>query len=186
VDRELYVPRSWTCDPDRCWAAGLGEDTVFATKPELAARMIGRFLDDGHRVGWVAGDEVYGGNPELQSALEECMVGYVLAVPCSAEVTTGAGKFHADALAAKVPRRAWQKLPAGAGAKGHRFYDWAVIDLAEPRPGSHRLLIRSNRTTSELAYYRCWSPTPAPWPHWSASPGRDGGSVLGLRNQPSL
>lgn len=34
VDRELYIPRSWTCD--RCRAAGLGEDTVFATKPELA------------------------------------------------------------------------------------------------------------------------------------------------------
>jgi hypothetical protein len=52
VDRELYIPRSWTCDPDRCRAAGLGEDTVFATKPELAARMIGRFLDAGHHVGW--------------------------------------------------------------------------------------------------------------------------------------
>jgi SRSO17 transposase len=37
VDRELYVPRSWTSDPDRCRAAGLGEDTTFATKPELAA-----------------------------------------------------------------------------------------------------------------------------------------------------
>jgi DDE superfamily endonuclease len=90
VDRELYVPRSWTCDPDRCRAAGLGEDTVFATKPELAARMIGRFLDAGHRVGWVAGDEVYGGNPKLRSALEERKAGYVLAVACSAEVTTGA------------------------------------------------------------------------------------------------
>lgn len=54
VDRELYIPRSWTCDPDRCRAAGLGEDTAFATKPELAARMIGRFLGAGHRVGWVA------------------------------------------------------------------------------------------------------------------------------------
>lgn len=175
VDRELYIPRSWTCDADRCRAAGLGEDTVFAPKPELAARMIGRFLDAGHRVDWVAGDEVYGGNPKLRSALEERGAGYVLAVACSAEVTTGAGKFRADALAAKVPRRAWQKLSAGAGAKGHRFYDWAVIDLAEPRPGSHRLLVRRNRTTGELAYYRCFSPAPAPWPHWSASPGRDGG-----------
>jgi hypothetical protein len=43
-----------------------------------------------------------------------------------------------------------------------RFYDWAVIDLAEPRPGSHRLLVRRNRTTGELAYYRCFSPAPAP------------------------
>ncbi|CAM5390026.1 hypothetical protein SHIRM173S_06360 [Streptomyces hirsutus] len=124
--------------------------------------MIGRFLNAGHRVGWVAGDEVYGGNPKLRAALEECGVGYVLAVACSHEATTDAGRFRADALAAKVPKRAWQKLSAGAGAKGHRYYDWAVIDLAEPRPGSHQLLIRRNRTTGELAYYRCWSPAPVP------------------------
>ncbi|MGW0580780.1 IS701 family transposase [Streptomyces sp. NPDC002920] len=162
MDRELYVPRSWTCDPDRCQAAGLAEGTVFATKPELAARMIGRFLDARHRVSWVAGDEVYGGNPKLRSALEERQVGYTLAVACSAEVTTGAGKFPANVVAARVPKRAWQKLSAGTGAKGHRFYDWAVIDLAELRPGCHRLLIRRNRTTGELAYYRCWSPAPVP------------------------
>jgi SRSO17 transposase len=30
VDRELYIPRSWTSD-DRCRAAGLGEETGFAT-----------------------------------------------------------------------------------------------------------------------------------------------------------
>jgi SRSO17 transposase len=162
VDRELYIPRSWTCDPDRCRAAGLGEDTVFATKPALARTMIERFLNTGHRVDWVTGDEVYGGNPTLRSALEERGVGYVLAVACSHEVTTGAGKFRADALAAKVPKRAWQKLSAGPGAKGHRFYDWAVIDLADPRPGRHQLLIRRNRATGELAYYRCFSPQPVP------------------------
>ncbi len=33
------------------------------TKPELARMMIERFLVAGHRIGWVAGDEVYGGNP---------------------------------------------------------------------------------------------------------------------------
>lgn len=64
---------------------------------------------------------------------------------CSHEVTTGAGRFRAVTLAKKVPKRAWQKLSAGAGAKGHRFYDWAVstspIDLADPRPGSRQLLI---------------------------------------------
>ncbi|MGW1696846.1 IS701 family transposase, partial [Streptomyces sp. NPDC002399] len=96
VDRELYVPRSWTSDPDRCRAAGLGEETIFATKPELAARMVTRFLDAGHRAAWVAGDEVYGGNPKLRETLEERGTGYVLAVACSHEVTTGAGKFRAD------------------------------------------------------------------------------------------
>ncbi len=122
MDRELYISHSWTRGPHRCRAAGLDEDTVFATKPELAARMIGRFLDAGHRAGWVTADEVYGGNPKLRSALEERQVGYVLAVACSHEATIGAGEVRADALAAKVPKRAWQKLSAGAGAKGHRFY----------------------------------------------------------------
>ncbi|MFD5781522.1 IS701 family transposase [Streptomyces sp. NPDC058220] len=162
VDRELYVPRSWTSDPDRCRVAGLGEDTTFATKPELAARMVARFLDAGHRAAWVAGDEVYGGNPKLRTALEERSTGYVLAVACSHEVATAAGKFRADTLAKKVPKRGWQKLSAGAGAKGHRYYDWAVIDLVDPRPGSRQLLIRRNRSSGELAYYRCYSPTAVP------------------------
>jgi SRSO17 transposase len=162
VDRELYVPRSWTSKPDRCRAAGLDEETAFATKPELAARMIGRFLDAGHRASWVAGDEVYGGNPRLRAALEERGCGYVLAVARTHEVPTQAGKFRAEALAKEVPKRAWQKLSAGAGAKGHRFYDWAVIDLAHPGPGVHQLLIRRNRSTGELAFYRCYSPAPVP------------------------
>lgn len=46
VDRELYIPRSWTDQPDRCQAAGLSPDTAFATKPELAARMITRLTAD--------------------------------------------------------------------------------------------------------------------------------------------
>ncbi|MBB5792358.1 SRSO17 transposase [Streptomyces caelestis] len=162
VDWELYVPRSWTADPDRCRDAGLDQDTAFATKPELAVRMITRFLDAGHHASWVTGDEVYGGNPKLRAALEKRGTGYVLAVACSHEVTTRAGKFRADALAKKVPKRAWQKLSAGAGAKGHRFYDWAAIDLADPAPGSQQLLIRRNRTTGEFAYYRCYSPRPVP------------------------
>lgn len=162
LDRELYIPRSWTDLPDRCRAAGLDPDTTFATKPELATRMITRFLDSGHHAPWVAGDEVYGGNPTLRAALEDRVTGYVLAVARTHEITTGAGKFRADNLAKKLPKRAWQKLSAGAGAKGHRFYDWAHIDLPSTAPGHRHLLIRRNRTTGELAYYRCYSPKPVP------------------------
>ncbi|MEU0820860.1 IS701 family transposase [Streptomyces mirabilis] len=160
VDRELYVPRSWTSDPDRCRVAGLAEEPIFATKPELAARMIARFLDAGHQSAWVAGDEVYGGNANLRTTLEGRGIGYVLAVACSHEATTGVGKLRADVLAKKVPKRSWQRLSAGAGAKGHRFYEWAVVDLTGP--GTSQLLIRRNPSTSELAFYRCYSPMPVP------------------------
>jgi SRSO17 transposase len=42
IDRELYLPRSWTDDPARCAAAGIPAGTAFATKPALARRMIAR------------------------------------------------------------------------------------------------------------------------------------------------
>ncbi|MFE2180499.1 hypothetical protein [Streptomyces sp. NPDC059455] len=51
----------------------------------------------------------------------------------------------------KVPKRAWRKFSAGRGAKGQRFYDRAVIDLAETAPGRHQLLIRRNRATPRRA-----------------------------------
>jgi SRSO17 transposase len=47
IDRELYVPRGWITDPDRCRAAGIPEEVGFATKPALAKAMIGRALDAG-------------------------------------------------------------------------------------------------------------------------------------------
>lgn len=47
IDREVYLPRSWSNDPARCAAAGVPADTTFATKPALATRMITRALDAG-------------------------------------------------------------------------------------------------------------------------------------------
>ena len=63
IDRELYLPEKWTGDRDRCRAAGIGDEVAFATKPGLARKMIGRARDAGVPFSWVAGDEVYGGNP---------------------------------------------------------------------------------------------------------------------------
>ena len=40
IDRELYLPKKWTDDRDRCRAAGIGDDVAFATKPQLARKMI--------------------------------------------------------------------------------------------------------------------------------------------------
>ncbi|MBZ4322970.1 IS701 family transposase [Streptomyces huiliensis] len=164
VDRELYLPRTWTEDPERCRAAGLDPDDVhFATKTQLAAVMLKRFWASGHSVGWVTGDEVYGGNPALLSMIAAHGSGYVMAVSCRTEVPTPAGKFRADTLMRKVPRRGWQRLSAGSGAKGPRLYDWAAADVNPSHAtGASQLLIRRNRTTGELAYYRCFSPRPVP------------------------
>ncbi len=162
IDRELYLPQSWVADPGRRAAAGIPEDTAFATKPELALRMISRALDARTPAGWVAGDEVYGAGPGLRAGLQERGVSYVLAVAKSHPVTTAAGALRADVLARKLPPRAWQRLSAGPGAKGHRYYRWAWVSIDPGRPGHHWLLIRRHRRTRELAYYRCYSPRHVP------------------------
>jgi SRSO17 transposase len=165
IDRELYLPRSWIDDEERREQAGVPEDVEFATKPALAGEMITRALDAGVPAAWVAGDEVYGGDPGLRETLEDRGIGYVLAVACSHPAHTGAGKHRADELTALVPKRAWQRLSAGAGSKGPRFYDWAWTSI-EPSgtdvSGCWWLLVRRNNTTGELAYYRCYAPRPMP------------------------
>jgi SRSO17 transposase len=165
IDRELYLPASWTGDPDRCTAAGVPEGRAFATKTTLAQRMLIRALDGGVAAGWVAGDEVYGASSALRGELENRGVGYVLAVACDHHVTTAAGSRRADALVAGLPKRAWQRLSAGRGANGHRFYDWAWITVTaagNAPPGQRWLLVRRNRRTGELAFYRCFSPGVVP------------------------
>jgi SRSO17 transposase len=168
IDRELYLPASWTDDPQRMAAAAVPADITFATKPALATGMLIRALRAGVPAGWVAGDEVYGADPDLRAELEAQQVGYVLAIGCDRRIPTAAGPLRADELAAGLPRRAWHRLSAGPGAKGERFYDWAWISHAEPEPDdpldtrSWWLLIRRHRHTGELAFYRCYSPEPVP------------------------
>ena len=163
IDRELYLPRSWTGDPGRCQAAGIPASAEFAMKPALAKKMIARTVKAKAPFGWVAGDEVYGCNTALRTWLEEEGISYVLAVSCDHHLPAGAGKtISADALAARLPRHAWQKLSAGPGAKGHRCYDWAWATVTTGQPGGRWLLLRRNRRTRELAYYRCWAPHPVP------------------------
>jgi SRSO17 transposase len=161
IDRALYLPKSWTDDPDRCRQAGVPEHIAFATKPALATAMIVRALDAGVPAGWVAGDEVYGADPDLRTTLQDRGIGYVLAISCDRRIPTEVGDLRADELATALPHSAWQALSAGAGAKGPRMYSWAWIATTEaPECGSCSVLIRRNDTTGELAYYRCYSRTP--------------------------
>jgi SRSO17 transposase len=160
IDRELYLPEWWTQDRDRCRKAGIGDEVAFATKPELAWTMVERAVKAGVPFSWVAGDEVYGGNPGLRRWLEKNTISYVMAVACDEMITVPAGRRRADKLAALVPRQAWQRLSCADGSKGPRLYDWALVDTAR---ADHRLLVRRSLRPGEkggleLAYFLCYSP----------------------------
>ena len=157
IDRELYLPKKWAEDGDRCRAAGIGDGVAFATKPQLAKTMIGRAVAAGVPFKWVTGDEAYGGNPGQREWLEKEEIPYVLAVACNDDDRHAAGPKRADRLAALVPAAAWQRLSCADGSKGPRLYDWAMVAADS---GGHWLLVRRSlqpgeKGELELAFYRC-------------------------------
>jgi SRSO17 transposase len=163
LDRELYLPRAWTEDRNRCAAAGIGDDVEFKTKPELAMAMLRRAHAGGVPAGWVAADEVYGSHYKLRETCEELGYSYVLAVAVNQHVIAGPDRFEgqefrADTLIAALPAQSWQRHSAGKGSKGERLYDWARIRVHGPEhPGSvYWLMARRNlNDPGDLAYYLC-------------------------------
>ncbi|MFY3390868.1 IS701 family transposase [Nocardiopsis sp. A1-1-1] len=161
IDHRLYLPRAWTGDLARRRAAGVPDTTRFATKPELARQMIAAALEHTPDA-WVTGDEVYGRNPHLRGYLEEHGVGYVMEMSATDPLPTPRGPLPVKELAVLVPEQGWQKRSAGAGSKGERYYDWALIDDRTDEHGVRWVLIRRNRTTGELAFFHCFAPVPVP------------------------
>jgi SRSO17 transposase len=167
IDREIYLPEAWTDDPDRCAAAGVPEQVRSATKITLGRRMLARALDAGVPAAWATADECYGGDRHLRRDLQARGLGYVLAVAKSHRVTTRPeqGPVRADRLATALPARRWNRISAGSGSRGERYYDWAWIAITPPADeagGCHWLLIRRRIGDGELAFYRCFSPQPVP------------------------
>ncbi len=165
LDRALYLPASWTDDRARCRAAGIPDEVAFATKPALAQAMLERALGAGVPAAWVTADSVYGDVKYLRVWLEARPIGYVLAV--SGKDTVVGPDWRQRRIAAYLaapPADGWQRLSAGAGAKGPRYYDWIRLPLLAPLvDGWQRwvLLRRSVADPGDLTASVCFAPEDA-------------------------
>ena len=156
LDRELYLPKEWTQDRERCDRAGIPDDRAFATKPALARQMLARTFDAGVVLAWVSGDSVYGDDRVLRGWLEERKQAYVLAVSSNETVWITHEQQQITAIVAELPSEGWETLSAGMGSKGQRWYDWRRVELSNPpQDGWKRwlLLRRSISDPSEVTAY---------------------------------
>jgi SRSO17 transposase len=171
IDRALYLPKAWADDAARLSATYVPSDVGFATKPRLAARMIGRSIAASVPFRWVAGDTVYGVG-EIEQDLRRAGKGYVLGVD-AAHVFRSWDKPQpvagtAAAIAKALPPADWRRLSAGAGTKGPRLHDWCYLELADLEAEAFNdeghglwtrgLLIRRHITDGDLAYFTTWCP----------------------------
>ena len=129
--------------------------------------MLERALAAGVPAQWVTGDEVYGGDVRLRVWLEEQRVAHVLAIKRTEPLwsTTTWTPVAATTLADAVPATAWERLSAGAGAKGPRVYDWTRVPirpLREPGWDYWLLVRRSLADPTDRAYYVCFAPAGTP------------------------
>lgn len=159
IDRELYLPRSWTDDRDRCAKAHVPDDVEFATKPEQAKSMLERAVDAKVPFAWFTADEAYGQNRELREWCEQQDIHYVMATRKDHEVPSGLHTTtRVDALIGKIRAGAWRRMSCGDGAHGPRVYDWVSVPIRATFPHGRRgwVLARRNISTGELAYYVCF------------------------------
>ena len=171
IDRALYLPKAWTDDPARLKATSVPGDIGFATKPQLAARMIARADAAGVPLRWVAADTVYGVG-EIERDLRRAGKGYVLGVNANHWFGSWSRPQPvggtAEEIAKELPPSDWKRLSAGAGTKGPRLHDWCYLELAnleaEEFNDENRglwtrgLLIRRTIVDGDLAYFTTWCP----------------------------
>jgi SRSO17 transposase len=174
VDRELYLPTTWTEDRDRCTRAGVPDEVGFATKPQLGIAMLERAHAAGVLSGWVTADEAYGQNPTFRAWLAARGVPFVLATRNDDVLTSPDGHRRQAKVLATIAGTAsggWERRSIGPGAHGMRDYDWTAVLLEAsglPAGWGHWLLVRRQTRPGEgkkyrdLAFYRCAGPAATP------------------------
>jgi SRSO17 transposase len=159
LDRELYLPAEWTADRERCQSAGIPDARAFATKPALARQMLKRTLTAGVALAWITGDSIYGDDRLRRQWLEEHRQAYVLAVSGKESVWLEPHQRRISTLLADLPAEGWERISAGIGSKGARWYDWRRLEASAPRQRGWKrwLLIRRCivAPTEVTAYIAC-------------------------------
>ena len=168
IDRELYLPEIWAEDKARCEEADVPPRVKFATKPELAKRMLKRAFKAGVPSKWVAGDEVYGNNLELRRWLERNKHPFVLVLASNQCVMWWTlRQMPVSKLMSEMYPSNWERKSVGAGSKGEREYDWVWMSLPSrgqriPKGFGRWVLFRRSITNpEEIAYYLVFGPEKA-------------------------
>jgi SRSO17 transposase len=144
IDRALYLPREWADDQVRRAEAGIPEETAFATKIELAQRMLERAFDAGVPARWVVGDAFSGRSHALRRWLEAQDRAYALMIPKTTAVGYRGRRERAEQLGERLSRDSslgpWACLELSeACAVGMRR--WLLVRCDAEDPDAHRYFL---------------------------------------------
>lgn len=103
IDFELYLPKSWTQDPERRKEARIPEDIPFRTKPELALLMVHRAVEDNIPLGVLLADSAFGDSSAFRAGVRSLGVDYAVGVhgPTTVFVVDRLGRRRGEALSVR-------------------------------------------------------------------------------------
>jgi len=112
LDAELYLPKSWAADPDRCRAAGIPDEVRYRSKWRVALDQLIRLHHNGVRFDWLVFDEGYGSKVPFLWVLALLGQKFVAEVPVSFTVrdTTGGPVRRADERQPGTRTGRWQRF----------------------------------------------------------------------------
>jgi SRSO17 transposase len=154
LDADLYLPRSWDADRDRCRAAGIPDEVRYRPKWRMALDQWVRLSGNGLSFDWLVFDEGYGAAVPFLRILGLVGQKFVAEVPVNFAVRSRAGGKS---------RRADERLTAADARRGqrHRLAHRTVRDSVwrarsttvwvDDRP--HTLIVAINETTAEVKYF---------------------------------
>ena len=154
LDADLYLPKSWAEDRDRCREAGIPDDIGYLPKWRIALDQLLRLDGNGVRFDWLTFDEGYGAAVPFLTALTLIRQKFVAEVPVNFSVRmTDGGK----------PRRADAVLVAETAKQGRRFrltrrtlrpQVWRAAGVPVwVRGRAYRLVVAINESTAEVKYF---------------------------------
>ncbi len=154
LDADLFLPKAWAADRDRCEQAGIPEDVGHQTKWRLAVDQWLRATGNGVSFDWLTFDEGYGAAVPFLKFLNLVNQRFVAEVPVN---------FSVRGTAGGPARRADARLPAMVARSGkrHRIAHrtvrasfWRAATAAVwVADREHTLVAAVNEGTGEVKYF---------------------------------
>jgi SRSO17 transposase len=159
LDSELFLPKSWDADRERCREADIPDEVAYRSKWEIGLELLARTERNGWRFDWLTFDEWYGGKPEFLHVLDVAALRYVGEVPKTFSCRPGRSRTALSAAAVfsqpGVKKRAAKSFRFEQQTGPAAVWQAKVVDVAlgtDRRP-RHRLVLARNRETGEKKYF---------------------------------
>jgi SRSO17 transposase len=171
LDAELYLPKSWDEDRDRCRQASIPDELSYRPKTAIAVGQVKRAIGNGLRFDWWVFDEGYGKDPSFLFDLDALGQTWIGEVPKNFRCWPTLPQYHsqrkefASKMVCNVGRwspafidQDWQAItfakqtvePVVWDVKAAQVY---LVNQGRPTDRTYWLIVAWNRATDEYKYF---------------------------------